>query len=336
MSIFRRDPTSGRWVVFVETPPPGTSPGAGEAGQCPFCEGNEALTPPEIVAWGPKERRPNRPGWTVRVVPNVVPMLRIEYPFQRRADGIYDAASGTGAHEIVIETPQHRRSLAELSQEAVAQVLEAYAQRIEDLKRDRRFRSIFIFKNQGLLAGAGLPGHAHSQVIGLPVTPKALKEILEGAHRYYQLRERCVLCDVLREELERDIRVVAFNEHFAAIAPYASRHPYETWILPREHAADFETIERTPREALARLLLSVLGRLERTLPEPSYNMFLYSGPNRVAYPGRWKTLGEDFHWHIQILPRLGQEAGFEVGSGFYANTVTPEQAAAELRGAAGR
>jgi UDPglucose--hexose-1-phosphate uridylyltransferase len=323
----RKDPTTGRWVVFLPAAPSRPS----EEGPCPFCEGNESLTPPEIVAWSDAVRAPNQRGWSVRVVPNAEPLLRIEHPLERRAEGIYDSASGTGAHEIVIETPEHLASLAALPARSVTRVLGAWAQRIADLKRDHRIRAIFVFKNQGAAAGAGLPGHAHSQVIGLPVTPKALKEVLQGAQRHFQVHERCVFCDIVEQELERSVRIVAVTERFIAIAPYASRHPFETWVLPRRHDPDFESMDDAELSDLAAVIVRLLGRLERTLSEPAYNLFLYTGPNRSADPRRWKTLAEDFHWHIQILPRLGREGGFELGSGFYANTVTPEQAAAALR-----
>jgi UDPglucose--hexose-1-phosphate uridylyltransferase len=327
MSFLRRNPITGRWVVFSDAAEPAPVP----EGACPFCEGNERLTPPEIIAWGPQGRAPDSPGWRVRVVPNAEPMLRIESKLELRAEGMYDTVSGTGAHEIVVETPEHRKSMADLTREQVALVLAAYSERISDLKQDARFRAVFVFKNQGVASGAGFPGHTHSQVIGLPVTPKALKEILVGARQHFQIKERCVFCDILNEELDREVRVVGTSEHFAAIAPFASRHPFEVWILPRRHAPDFETIDDAERLDLAGILISVLGRLERTLPEPAYNLFLYSGPNRKPQPHRWKTLPTDFHWHIEILPRLFREAGFEVGSGFYANAVTPEQAAAVLR-----
>jgi UDPglucose--hexose-1-phosphate uridylyltransferase len=327
MSVLRRDPTTGRWVVFSDN----ASPVPAQPGPCAFCAGNEALTPPEIVAWGPADRRPNAPGWSVRVVPNARPLLTIEGQLERRAEGMYDSGSGTGAHEIVVESPEHEHSLAELSAEQIARVLRAYAQRIADLKRDTRMRSIFVFKNQGVLAGAGRPGHTHSHVIGLPVTPKALKEILEGARAHYQVKERCVFCDLLIEELEAESRVIQVTDRFVSLAPYASRHPFECWIVPREHSPDFETLGDAEIADLAPVLGSLLGRLERVLPEPSYNLFLYSSPNHAARPKRWPTLKNDFHWHIQILPRLVQVAGFEVGSGFYANAVTPEQAAAVLR-----
>ena len=327
MSLLRKDPSSGRWVVFEDEPQerrPATN-------ACPFCGGNEAMTPPEIAVWGPPGRRANQPGWQVRVVANVRPALRIEEPLTRRAERMYDAASGTGAHEIVIETPEHRGSLSELPCEHVALVLAAWAERIRDLKRDPRIRSVFVFKNHGRMAGAVIPGHAHSQVVGLPVTPKALKEMLEGARAHFRLKERCVFCDILREELEMDCRVIEVSERFVAIAPYASRHPYECWILPREHSPDFETSDPGAFPELAAVLKTLLARLEAVLSEPAYNLFLYSGPNRDRRPGYWTTLDEDFHWHLAILPRLTQVAGFEVGTGFYANPVTPELAAVTLR-----
>ena len=327
MSVLRKDPSTGRWVVF-EDGPQAHGP---DATTCPFCGGNEALTPPEIAAWGPPGRGANQPGWSVRVVPNVRPALRIEEPLKRKAERIYDAASGTGAHEIVIETPEHLASLSELTSGHIALVLAAWAERIGDLKRDKRIRSVFVFKNHGLMAGASIPGHTHSQVMGLPVTPKALKEMLEGARRHFKLKERCVYCDILREELEMEHRVIAASERFVAIAPYASRHPYECWILPREHSADFEASDRTAFSDLATILKAVLGRLEAVLPDPAYNLFLYSGPSRDGRSGYWTTLDQDFHWHIAILPRLTQVAGFEVGTGFYANPVPPELAAAKLR-----
>ena len=327
MSSLRKDPCTGRWVVLED---PGQAVSAPHA-ECPFCSGHEGMTPPEIAAWGTQGRSPNQPGWRVRVVANLRPAMRIEEPLARRAEWMYDTVSGTGAHEVVIETPDHRRRLSELSQDHIALVLTAWSERIRDLKRDRRIRSVFVFKNQGLMAGAALPEHAHSQVIGLPVTPKALKEILQGARAHYQLKERCVFCDILREELEREQRLVATSDAFVAMTPFASRHAYECWVLPRKHSPDFETIDTQALLELAGLMKSLLGGLEASLPEPAFNLFLYSGPNRDRRPGYWTTLEQDFHWHIVILPRPDQVAGFEVGTGFYSNRVSPEQAAAELR-----
>jgi len=269
----------------------------------------------------------------VRVVPNARPLLRVEGALERQADLIYDTTSGTGAHEVVIETPQHHRSLTALPAAQVSLVLQAWAERIADLKRDARFRSIFVFKNQGALAGAWLPDHTHSQVMGLPVVPKALKEILDVARAHYRGKERCVFCDVLREELEYGERVVRLTDRFVALAPYASRYPYEYWIVPREHGADFEACGPADFDDLADILLGTLTRLEDILPEPAYNLFLYSSPNRDQRRGYWTTLAQDFHWHIAVTPRVAQVAGFEVGSGLYANAVLPEDAARMLRAA---
>jgi UDPglucose--hexose-1-phosphate uridylyltransferase len=327
MSVLRRDPTSGRWVIFGNPSPPVRTPGD----PCPFCEGHESMTPSEVFAIGPAGRKPDAPGWTVRVVPNARPLLRIEGALERHADLIYDTTSGTGAHEIVIETPQHHRSLTALPPAQVALVLRAWAERIRDLKRDARFRSIFVFKNQGALAGAWLPDHTHSQVMALPVMPKALKEILDTARAHYRVKERCVFCDVLREELEYGERIVRLSDRFVALTPYAARYPYEFWILPREHGADFETGTAADFGDLAEMLLATLARLEDILPEPAYNLFLYSSPNRDQRRGYWTTLAQDFHWYIAVMPRVTQVAGFEVGSGLQANAVLPEDAARMLR-----
>lgn len=223
MSALRKDPCTGRWVVLEDAWQ--AVPVESEA--CPFCAGNESLTPPEIAVWGPSGRAPNMPGWEVRVVANLRPVLRIEEPLTLKAERMYDSASGTGAHEIVIETPKHEARLSQLSREHIALVLSAWAARIADLKRDHRIRSVFVFKNQGVMAGAALPNHSHSQIIGLPVTPKALKEILDGARAHFRLKERCVFCDILREELEDGRRVIWTTGRFVAIAPFASRHPFE-------------------------------------------------------------------------------------------------------------
>jgi UDPglucose--hexose-1-phosphate uridylyltransferase len=315
-------------VVFHE--PSSTAPHAAEG--CPFCTGHESQTPHEIRAYGrPPGAEPDTPGWTVRVVPNLEPLLRIEEELQRRAEGMYDAATGSGAHEVIIESPDHVPSLANLAPEQMGRVLRAWVERLADLKRDPRIRSGFIFKNQGVAAGSRVPGHVHSQLIALPVTPKALKEMLDGAREHYQLKERCVYCDVLREELEARTRVVQTTEHFVALAPYASRTPFETWIVPREHRPDFEDAAEPELDDLAVLMVALLGRLERLLPEPAYNLFVYTAPNRQARRGRWATLDLDFHWHIQILPRSATPAGFEIGTGFYANVTLPEQSAAALR-----
>jgi UDPglucose--hexose-1-phosphate uridylyltransferase len=339
MPELRKDPVLGRWIIIAtdrklrpydfktcEAP-------VVEA-KCPFCPGNEGMTPPEIYAMRDPSTSPNTPGWQVRVIPNKYPALRIEGDLDRRGKGIYDTMNGVGAHEVIIETPDHTRTLSQLGSQEVEAILRTYHQRIEDLKRDDRLRYILIFKNQGREAGASL-AHAHSQLIATPVTPKTVKEELNGSHQYYELKERCIFCDMIRQEVEDGIRLVYQNDGFIAFCPYASRFPFETWILPKEHSADFGNLANSHVPLLADCLLTVLTKLRLVLNDPQYNYIIHTAPNRNARPGYWKTIDLDYHWHIEIMPRLTREAGFERATGFYINPTMPEDAAQAFREAEG-
>jgi len=332
MPELRKDPVVGRWVIIstersrrptsFEPVPPVKQPSF-----CPFCPGQEDKTPPEVYALRPADGRPNSPGWRVRVVPNKFPALQIEGTLDRRGEGLYDKMNGVGAHEVVIETPEHAVDLADLPVEHLSQVLAAYRERIEDLHRDRRFRYVLIFKNHGANAGATLE-HTHTQLIATPIIPRILQEELDGARRYFELKERCVFCDIVAQETaeENGRRVVAGSERFLAIEPFAPRFPFETWILPRRHAAAFQSLaDDGEREDLARLLKDVLMRLNLALDRPPYNFVLHTSP---VSDGDL----EYYHWHIEIMPKLTRVAGFEIGSGFYINPTPPEDAAQFLRG----
>jgi UDPglucose--hexose-1-phosphate uridylyltransferase len=236
--------------------------------------------------------------------------------------------NGVGAHEVVIESPVHDQDLADLPIEHIEQVLQAYRARVLDLHRDRRFRYVLIFKNHGDQAGATLE-HTHTQLIATPIIPKIIQEELEGSRRYYELKERCVFCDMVQQETaaeESGRRLVSMNDRFLAMAPFAPRFPFETWILPRRHDASFESVEQ-PEELrdLAWMLKDTLGRLNRALNRPPFNFVLHTSPvtdQDLEY----------YHWHIEILPKLTRVAGFEIGSGFYINPTPPEDAAQYLRG----
>jgi len=330
MHEIRRDPILGRWVIIASErsnrPTDFTINREQPAGGvCPFCYGCEAHTPPEVLAFRDAGRPPNSPGWKVRVVPNKYPALRIEGDLGRRAVGIYDTMKAIGAHEVVIESPEHRAQLADLPPEQVTLVLDAYLQRMLDLKRDPRFRYILVFKNQGADAGATLE-HAHTQIIATPVVPKRVSEEIDGCRRHFHLHERCVFCDILHQELELETRLVATNESFVALAPFASRFPYETWILPRRHAFRFEDIRRDDLQLLSALLRSTLRRLDRVLDRPPFNYVLHTSPCDG------EDVAEVFHWHLEIMPKLTKVAGFEWGSDFYINPTPPELAAEMLRG----
>lgn len=329
MPELRKDPVIGRWVIIAserarrpsdyrrpkEEPRP--------AVECPFCPGNEDKTPPEILAYRKEGTMPNGPGWTLRVVANKFPALTIYGDLNREGEGVYDKMNGVGAHELIVETPDHDQILSDLSSEMTNDVLWAYRERIVDLKMDKRFRYALIFKNQGFEAGASLE-HSHSQLIALPIVPKRALEELEGAKTYYDYRERCVYCDIVRQELNQKVRVIAANDHFLCIAPFASRFPFETWLLPRAHAPSFEDTSPEMMRSCAQIFSESLKRLDKVLGCAPYNCLLHSAPLRN---GDFRH----YHWHFEIMPKLTRVAGFEWGSGFYINPTPPEDAARHLR-----
>jgi UDPglucose--hexose-1-phosphate uridylyltransferase len=334
MPEFRKDPLVGRWVVFAperkQRPQefgrlelPSTTKDA-------FAEGNERLTPPEVFAIRPAGLPANGPGWRVRVVPNRYPALRIEGTLDPEAVGFYDRMNGIGAHEVVIETPDSKKALEELPIEGVADVLTACKSRIADLMKDPRFRYLLVFKNVGPMAGASL-SHAHSQLIAMPVTPLAVKEKLDSAKNYYDLKERSIFEDILHNELRTGERVVYQNHGFVVFCPFASRFPFELAIFPRRQSPDYHTADEHELVLLADAVKTALLRLNRALGKPDYNLILHTAPVRRPRKNYWTTIDADFRWHIEILPRLTGVAGFEFGTGFFINTTLPEEAAQFLR-----
>jgi UDPglucose--hexose-1-phosphate uridylyltransferase len=328
MTDLRKDPVTGRWVIIATERQKRPSDFHVESvvvqpdGQCPFCEGHEERTPPEILAY--RNGTPgNTRGWEVRVVPNKFPALRVEGSLDREGEGLFDRMSGIGAHEVIIESPNHDATLATLSEEAIEKVFWAWRERVLDLKRDIRLRYIVIFKNHGAAAGASLE-HAHSQLIALPIVPREMTEELEGAKRHFGQKERCVFCDIIRQELKDGVRVIAESADFVALAPYAPRFPFEAWLLPKRHRSRFE--EATPGElaSLARMLKDTLRRMNATLTSPPYNLIVHSAPLQ-------DDAGPYYHWHIEVMPKLTRVAGFEWGTGFYINPTGPEEAAEVLR-----
>lgn len=318
-----------RWVVIATERARRPSDFAREpvsmrgAAGCAFCPGNETMTPPELLRVARSDLESGA-GWTVRVVPNRFPALEVEGELHASGDGIYDRMNGVGAHEVIIDTPDHFATLGTMTPAAVADLLGAYRDRLLDLRKDNRFEYILIFKNQGAAAGATVE-HPHSQLIATPIVPELVLAELEGAARYYRMRERCVWCDVVRQERRDGTRIVAEEGGFLAIAPFAPRVPFETCILPTAHRPAFEAIEAEEVEALGRLLRDVLGRLGRVLGDFPYNYALHTAPLRTAAL-------DHFHWHLEVMPRLTRVAGFEWGSGFFINPTAPEQAARFLRG----
>ncbi len=336
MPELRKDPIIGRWVIIAaeRAKKPDqyilTEPEAAEK-SCPFCEGMEAETPPEIVAVRKGAKSNNSPGWQIRVIPSKAPFLRIEGELDRRGHGVYDVMNGIGAHEIIVETPKHIENIADLPTESIAEVLNIYRGRINDLEKDSRFKYALIFKNFGQTAGAGKIKHAKSQLIATPVTPMRVKEELAGSRQYFENHERCIFCDIIRQEIEQKERVVLDLDGFIAFTPFASRFPFEVWILPKKHCSDFMECDPLRNVALAKVLKIVLLKLKIELNNPPYNYIIHTAPFRREKAGYWTTINQDYHWHIEIMPRLTKVAGFEWGTGFYICPATPEEAAKFLR-----
>lgn len=328
MPELRKDPVLGRWVIISTER--GRRPNdfqiqtrQRQSKLCPFCPNNESSTPPEVFAIRDNGSSPNSPGWTLRVIPNKFPALRIEGDLNREGEGIFDKMNGVGAHEVIVETPSHEFDLVDLKPEEIRDVIRAFQERIIDLKKDPRFKYIMIFKNQGEAAGASLE-HSHSQLIATPIVPKRVLEELAGARRYYEYKERCIYCDIVKQEIDQGIRVVAQNEDFLVISPFASRFPFETWILPRFHSAQFEDIKPGRTLNLARILKDTLARLSAALSNPPFNFVIHSAPVENSYKN-------EYHWHLELMPKLIKVAGFEWGTGFYINPTAPEDAAAFLK-----
>ncbi len=328
MPELRKDPVLGRWIIISKERrkrptdfPVEVSTGLG--GFCPLCPGNESFTPPEVFALRDDGQPANGSGWKVRVVPNKYPALIIEGDLSKEGLGLYDRMNGIGAHEVIIESPNHNHSFADFSPKEMALVFKAYKERIIDLEKDLRFRYVMVFKNHGRAAGASLE-HSHSQLIALPILPRMIVSELEGAQSHYRYKERCIFCDIIRQEIQQKERIVCENDRFITIMPFAPRTPFEMWVLPKKHTSAFYAQDDGELYSLAELFSESLQRLCKCIPNVPYNYVLHTDPLRSGGL-------EYFHWHFEIVPKLTSIAGFEWGSGFYINPLPPEEAALFLR-----
>jgi UDPglucose--hexose-1-phosphate uridylyltransferase len=329
MPELRKDYVTDTWVVFstwraqrpIEAKKGSSS--SKPAAPCPFCPGNEHMTPPEILAYR-SDGEVNGPGWWVRCVPNKYPALIIEGEVKRRVSQIFQSVNGVGAHEVIIETPDHYANLASLDEKQIYDIICAYRDRYVDLTKDTRFRYILIFKNHGVEAGASL-AHPHSQLIATPIIPRRIMDELRSSRDFYEsVGGSCIYDEIVEEEMASGDRVVAENHEFLAICPYASRFPFETWIMPKEHEVHFEDMGDGERHVLASMLKDVFSRLDGLLNDPPFNYYIHTAPcDRKDH--------RYYHWHLEITPRISNTAGFERGTGFYINPVPPEDAARLLR-----
>lgn len=328
MPELRKDPVLGRWIIISKERRKRPTdfliePSSGSGGFCPLCPGNENFTPPEVFAFRGEGLESDGPGWQVRVVPNKYPALIIEGDLAKEGVGLYDRMNGIGAHEVIIESPDHEVHFADLPPGKMVLVFKAYKERILDLEKDPRFQYVMVFKNHGSAAGASLE-HSHSQLIALPILPRMIVSELEGSESHYKYKERCVFCDIIRQEIQQQERVVCQNELFITITPFAPRTPFEMWILPKKHSPTFCCQDDEQLHALAEIFGESLQRLNSCIKNLPYNFVLHTEPLRSGGV-------EYYHWHFEIVPKLTSIAGFEWGSGFYINPLPPEEAAAYLR-----
>lgn len=333
MPELRKDPIVKRWVIIAteraKRPSDFTvKEEIRKPSICPFCPGNEEMTPPEIISFRHPNSSKNKDGWWVRVVPNRFPALVIEGNLDKSGIGIYDMMAGIGAHEVIIETPSHEATMDTMEEKEIREVIWAYKERSVDLSLDSRLKYVLIFKNFGRTAGASLD-HPHSQLIATPIVPRRVEEELHGSLEYFERKERCIFCDIVRQEtLSPEERVIYENESFIVFVPFAPRFPYEVWILPKEHRHSFAEIKEEETLHLANSLKEVMTRYAKVLNRPPYNYIIHTSPINMTK----NLFNEFYHWHMEIYPRLTIPAGFEWGSGFYINPTSPEVAAKYLRG----
>jgi UDPglucose--hexose-1-phosphate uridylyltransferase len=344
MSELRYDPFKRTWVIIAsergqrprdnQFPKPDTVQGKMASGgpACPFCPGNEAMTPPEILAIREPDTGPDTPGWRVRVIPNKYPALTTESPFNPEGLGPHLIGAGFGTHEIIIETPEDNLQIEDLPREHLADVLKIYVERLNELNSDGRFRTVLLFKNRGAEAGATI-GHSHSQIMAIPVVPRFITDELSSCREHFNESGRCMMCRIIEEETQERVRVVVEDERYLVFAPFSSSVPFELRIVPREHCQDFSRVEDADLTHLSEVMKQTLKRLNTALDDPPYNFILHTSPPPPVKKGDEPSgpVEEYYHWYFELTPRTTRSAGFERGTGFFINPTAPEEAAETLR-----
>lgn len=336
MSELRYDPLRLHWVLI--SPERGNNPQsfyindkqfALSKKDCPFCPGNEKLTAKELF----RINKHQSEDWDLRVVPNNVPLLKVEELLKRTGQGMYDHISGMGAHEVIIDTPSHSFTLSEYTGDTFFNIFTAAIYRIKDLSNDTRMRYIHVYKNHGYGAGAFME-HPHTQIIGLPIIPQNVKLELFASKNYYVTKERCLFCDIMNQENYENQRIVADNLDFTAFVPYAAHFPFEVQIMPKRHNHDFTAISNNELKSFAAIVAQVFNQYDVILGNPSVTFSLFTAPPatpRPEYANFWQSIQYDFHWHLTITPRITRIGGLAVGSGLSVNPVAPEKSAMLLK-----
>jgi UDPglucose--hexose-1-phosphate uridylyltransferase len=328
MPQLRKDPVLKQWVIIspergkrpsdfiVEKPP------LDDLETCPFCEGHERMTPPETLAFRRSGTAANQAGWWVRIISDQNPILAPVGDAGREGIGMFDAMNSIGIHEVVVEAPRHDQTLQSSNVEQVREVIWAYKQRLLEIKKNPRFKHFMIVKNSG--HGVSSFTHTHSHIVGTPIIPKRIEEEIDGAREYFHYHDRCIFCDIIRQETSEPSRIIYQDDLYLAFCPFASRFPFEMEITPKSHQPFFENINNDHVHGFAHVLQVCLKKMQALLPGLPYNYILHSSPCSDSYR-------DFYHWHLEIIPKLTKVAGFEWGSGFYINPTPPEDAARMLR-----
>jgi len=330
MPELRQDSITGNWVVIAtdraKRPENFTQADKEETAtntDCPFCYGNERVTPPEVMAYRAPYTKPDTPGWKVRIIPNKFPAFIPEGASKIDRNGVYVQMNATGAHEVIIDSPDHNKHLALLSNKEIVSIVTAFRDRYIELKKDKNIKYILFIVNHGKKAGASLE-HPHAQLFASPIVPINITNELKGAAKHFKETNQCIFCNIIQEERKTRIRVIMDTKHFLAFCPFASRSPFETWIIPKKHTSHFENMSPPEINNLASIMRVTLAKLYDGLNNPDYNFYVHTSPchsPELPY----------YHWHIEILPKLTIQAGYEMGSGIMINIARPEEAAAFLK-----
>lgn len=298
---------------------------------CPFCEGNEKMTPPEIYAKRSSASFANEKGWHTRVVPNLYKAVQIETPHKHHF-GLFEHWKGFGAHEVIIDTPQHYTSMTQWSDEDAIHWLQTLASRVRDLRNDHRITYISLFKNEGELAGATQP-HSHTQLIGLPLVPKDIRDEYQRSYEHYKHNKSSLFEEIITHEEDEGVRIIDKNAEFTAYCPYASAYPFEIIISSKKALGQIDTLSEKSIETLAPLLLSTLRKLKVQLGYLDFNLVLSTPPLQEGSVEHELLcfIDQSHRFSIRIMPRIYKFGGFEKSTGVIINPVSPELAAKLLR-----
>jgi len=287
---------------------------------CPFDRGNEQMTPPEVLKVDKNGNEVQGDGpWQIRIVPNKFPALVEHAEPLSRQYGIYMLMEGFGMHDVVIHSPEHITNISELDLAQTRLLVEVYVKRLLEIKKDTRIESVIIMLNQGKEAGASLE-HSHSQIFSLPLNPPALMKEVHGTRRYFEKTKKCPMCDILKFELSEKKRLIYECEDFVIVQPYASRNPFETWVVPKRHFSNFENILEKERDSFAKCLKMVVDFFYYELNEPAFNYYIHTGPLH-------DSAGAHYHCHFELIPKFSIKAGFEIATGIDICITTPEYTA---------